>query len=365
MRIRVKPRDFITGLLADCGVAVGGANPWDIQVANQDFYARVLSEGSLGLGESYMDGWWSAEDLSGFIFRLLDARIDERVRSWGDLGAYLAAQLVNLQRRSRAFQIGEKHYDIGNDLYARMLDRRMMYSCAYWEGVASLDAAQEAKLNLVFRKLDLQAGQRVLDVGCGWGGALQYAAQTYGVEGVGVTVSREQAQIASEVCAGLPVTILLRDYRDLHEQFDHAYSIGMFEHVGAKNYRTYMHTVHRCLRAGGRFLLHTIGSSESVNHTDRWIEKYIFPNSLIPSQTQIVAAAEGLFCIAGWQRIGPHYDPTLMAWLANFERHWPQLRQSRDERFYRMWRYYLCTSAAAFRVGKIDVWQVLLVPLRA
>jgi cyclopropane-fatty-acyl-phospholipid synthase len=357
-------REYVRRLLADCGIQIEGGAAHDIHIANSDFYARVISQGSLGLGESYMEGWWDAPDLESFICRLLTARLDERVRSWRDALAFGLAALFNPQRRSRAFEVGERHYDLGNDLYRAMLDRRLIYSCGFWgTGADTLEEAQEAKLDLVFRKLGLKPGQRLLDIGCGWGGALKLAAERYGIEGTGVTVSREQAEFASHACQGLPVRFLLEDYRGLNETFDHIYSIGMFEHVGVKNYRTYMKTVHRCLRADGLFLLHTIGSVQSSNHTDPWIDKYIFPNSMIPSQRQISEAIDGLFLIQGWQRIGEHYERTLLAWRNNFERHWPHLRATRDDRFYRMWRFYLSASAASFRARKLDVWQVLLAPV--
>jgi cyclopropane-fatty-acyl-phospholipid synthase len=359
----MKIRKYVERLLEECGVQVGGSAPYDIQIRNEEFYARVLVNGSLGLGESYMDGWWDVRELDGLIYRLLVARLDERVRSWRDGLAYCLGTLLNRQRGRRSFEVGRRHYDVGNDLYAAMLDPRMIYSCGYWNDAETLEQAQEAKLELVFHKLGLQQGQHVLDVGCGWGGALKLAAERHGVHGTGVTVSGEQAEFARRVNEGLPVCILLRDYRTVNETFDHIYSIGMFEHVGVKNYRTYMQTVRRCLRDEGLFLLHTIGSPQSSNHTDPWIEKYIFPNSMVPSQRQIVAAADGLFLIQGWQRIGTHYERTLLTWRDNFERHWSRLQSTRDERFYRMWRFYLSASAATFRARKLDVWQVLLAPL--
>jgi cyclopropane-fatty-acyl-phospholipid synthase len=292
---------------------------------------------------------------------VLRCNVDKRLRGWNELVGIALAQLTNLQSRARAFQVGERHYDIGNDLYSRMLDSRMMYSCAYWVNATTLEEAQVAKLNLTQDKLGLKPGQRVLDVGCGWGGALKHAVERYGVSGVGVTISKEQAELARNRVAGLPVEIRLTDYRELDDQFDHAYSIGMFEHVGAKNYRTYLEVVRRCLKPGGRFLLHTIGSlRHSRNDIDPWIGKYIFPNAVIPRQAQITEALKGLFWIEGWQRIGPHYDTTLIAWRENFEKAWAELSKTRDQRFYRMWRYYLSACAAGFRAGITDVWQVLL-----
>lgn len=361
-------RQRVAQLFSGCGITIGGSNPWDIQVSNDDFYARLLADGSLGLGESYVDGWWDARDLDGFVYRLLAGGAEERVITWHDVFAWLNALAMNMQRKARAFEVGERHYDLGNALYEGMLDERMIYSCAYWENANTLAAAQEAKLGLVFGKLGLRPGQRVLDVGCGWGGALRYAAEKYGINGVGVTIARQQAAYAQRSCAGLPIEIRLQDYRDLgagelHEPFDHIWSIGMFEHVGVRNYRTYMQVLRRCLQGNGRFLLHTIGGRRSTNHTDPWINKYIFPNSMLPSQQQIVRAIEGLFTIEGWQCIGPHYDRTLLAWRANFEAYWTRIG-GRDERFRRMWNYYLSACAAAFRAKKIDVWQVLLAPAR-
>ncbi|HEV7357865.1 MAG TPA: cyclopropane fatty acyl phospholipid synthase [Steroidobacteraceae bacterium] len=359
-----RPRRTLEELLDDCGVHINGSNPWDIRVFNEDFYARVLHQGSLGFGESYMERWWDVGDLEELIYRVLKARLDERVQTWRDVIAYLSAAFVNRQRRSRAFVVGERHYDIGNDLYERMLDSRMIYSCGYWENANTLEEAQRAKLDLVFRKLALQPGQRVLDVGCGWGGALEYAAREYGVEGVGVTISREQADYARKRCAGLPIEIRLEDYRETRGDFDHIYSIGMFEHVGPKNYRTYMQTMRRCLRPGGRFLLHTIGANRTSVRpgNDPWIEKYIFPNSKLPTESEISAATGGLFNVVGQQSIGLHYVRTLRAWRANFERSWPTLKRTRDDEFFRMWEFYLNSSAATFRSENADVWQWLLTP---
>ncbi len=353
-------------LLASADVRINGPRPWDLQVHNDDFYRRVLLYGTLGLGESYMDGWWDCEQLDAFVARVLRANLKQQVRSWMDVLDRLRTTAFNLQKKSRAFQVGEYHYDIGNDLYERMLDGRMTYSSGYWKNAATLDEAQEAKLDLVCRKLDLEEGMRVLDTGCGWGGAGQYAAERYGVEAVGITVSKEQARLARERCRGLPVEIRLQDYRDLRgERFDRIFSIGMIEHVGYKNYRTFMEVVHRCLPDDGLFLLHCIGSNRSSTKTDLWTRRYIFPNSMTPSARQLTDAVEGLFIPEDWQNFGPDYDPTLMAWHANFTRHWSELEGRRpqyDERFYRMWTYYLLSCAGAFRARSNQLWQLVLSP---
>jgi cyclopropane-fatty-acyl-phospholipid synthase len=357
-----RSRETLTRLFAEGDVRFSGSRPTDIQVNDPRFYDRVMAQGSIGMGESYMDGWWDAADLDGMITRLLAPKMDQRVRSWRDIASHALARLANLQRPGRAFQVGEQHYDIGNDLYERMLDRRMIYSCAYWANAQTLDQAQEAKLDLVFGKLGLTPGQQVLDIGCGWGGSLKYAAEKYGVSGVGITVSKEQAELARANCSGLPIEIRLMDYRRLDQQFDHIYSIGMFEHVGPKNYRTYLQVARRCLKPGGRFLLHTIGSGRwsSKIDIDPWLAKYIFPNAVVPRQSQITSALQGLFWIEGWQRMGPHYDTTLLAWRENFRNAWPDLSKTRDQRFYRMWWYYLSSVAAGFRSRNADVWQVLM-----
>ena len=355
----------VSGLLAEADIRIGGSRPWDVQVHDPHFYARVMAQGSLGLGESYMDEWWDAESLDGFLFHLLAARLDQRVHGAGEIWDALRARLLNLQTRGRSREVGERHYDLGNDLYAAMLGKRLVYSCGYWtqaDGCVldSLDAAQEAKLDLVCRKLRLKPGMRVLDIGCGWGEALKFAAERYGINGVGITISKEQTEYARDLCSGLPIEIRLQDYRELHGPFDAVFSIGMFEHVGAKNYRGYLEVVRRCLADGALFLLHSIGTNRSVSHTDPWIGRYIFPNSMLPSAAQIATAAEGLFVVEDWHNFGTDYDRTLQAWRDNVERTWSSLPARYDQRFRRMWRFYLAASMATFRIRNSQLWQVVL-----
>ena len=360
---RVQQR--VQKLLAEAEVATDGTHPWDIRVHDPHFHARVLAQGSLGMGESYMEGWWDTPSLDDLLFRLLNARLEQRVHSTSELWDALRARVLNLQSRRRSREVGERHYDLGNDLYAAMLGQRLVYSCAYWtqaDGsvLDSLDAAQEAKLDLVCRKLRLQPGMRVLDIGCGWGEALKFAAERCGISGVGVTVSKEQADYARDLCAGLPIEIRLQDYRELDQRFDAAFSLGMFEHVGVRNYESYFQTVRGCLPPGGVFLLHSIGTNRSVTHTDPWIGRYIFPNSMLPSAAQITKAMEGQFVLEDWHSFGTDYDLTLQAWRDNIERAWPALPARYDERFRRMWRYYLAASMATFRTRNSQVWQLVL-----
>jgi cyclopropane-fatty-acyl-phospholipid synthase len=279
-------RSLFESMLGGIGIEIGGSDPWDIRVHHPRFFRRALIGGSLGVGESYMDGDWDCERLDELFLRVFRAGVERRIRSVGKLLLGLQAAFVNMQSPTRAFTVGRRHYDIGDDLYSRMLDSRMIYSCAYWGRAQTLDEAQEAKLDLVCRKLRLQPGMHVLDIGCGWGGAAQFAAERYGVKVTGVTVSHNQAAIARERCKHLPVEILLTDYRSVQGVFDRIYSIGMFEHVGVRNYTTYFDHVRRLLAPDGMHLVHTIGNNVSERSTDPWIERYIFPNSMVPSMAR-------------------------------------------------------------------------------
>jgi cyclopropane-fatty-acyl-phospholipid synthase len=359
---RFSYRRTVEELLAGIDIKINGSRPWDIRVHDERFFQRVLGQGSLGAGESYMDGWWDCDQLDEMLTRILRADIEQHLRSPRAVMLAVAAHLINMQSRRRAFKVGKQHYDRGDDLYERMLDARMIYTCAYWRNMHSLDAAQEAKLDLVARKLGLKPGMRVLDIGCGWGGAAQFMAECYGASVTGVTVSQNQQRAAQRRCAGLPVEIRLEDYRSTTGTFDAIYSLGMFEHVGVRNYRTYLAKARELLRPDGLFLLHTIGSNASAVTTDPWIEKYIFPNGQLPSLAQIAHAAEGLWVTEDFHSFGVDYDRTLMAWSANFERHWPEIASRYGERFRRMWHFWLMASAANFRARKTQLWQIVLSP---
>ncbi len=359
-------RELAAALLAEADVRIDGGRPWDLQVRHPDVLSRILARGSLGLGESYMDGWWDCEQVDEFISRVLRAQLHRRVGHPGELVALLKAKLVNLQSTTRSWQVGREHYDLGNDLYERMLDPTMAYSCGYWAAAGTLEQAQEAKLDLICRKLGLQPGMRLLDIGCGWGSLMRFAAKHYGVECIGLTVSKEQAKWGAEKAAGLPVRFELTDYRlfnpDGSERFDRIASVGMFEHVGQKNYRGYFAVARRSLKEDGLFLLHSIGKNESGGAIDPWINKYIFPNGSLPSMQEIAAASERDFVIEDWHSFGADYDRTLMAWHARFEAAWPELLPRYGPRFYRMWRYYLLCCAGTFRARDNQLWQVVLSP---
>jgi cyclopropane-fatty-acyl-phospholipid synthase len=352
-------KETIDSLLEYADVRIGGDRPWDLQVHNPDTYGRILSKGSIGFGEAYMDGWWDCEALDEFFARVVRAEISSRIRTWRDKRFFLKAWVRNQQAGIRSLQVGRQHYDAGNDLFERMLDKRMIYSCGYWRGINSLDEAQEQKLDLVCRKLDLKPGMRVLDIGGGWGGAARFAAEKYGVEVVAITISKEQVALGSTICAGLPVEVRMQDYKTLDESFDRIFSLGMFEHVGFKNYRLFFETVERCLDDEGLFLLHTIGTKRSTVITDPWIEKYIFPNSILPSVKLIGGAIENLFVMEDWHNFRAHYDKTLLAWYNNINDKWHELPDY-DETFQRMWNYYLMSVAGSFRAGSNQLWQIVL-----
>ena len=349
-------------ILELAGIKINGNNPWDISVSNDEFYRRAITEGELGIGESYMDSWWDAEKLDEFICKILKDQLDEKIKlKISIVIRLLSARLFNLQTKRRAFIVGEKHYDLGNDLFQNMLDKRMNYSCAYWKNAVNLDEAQENKLELICRKLNLKSGMRVLDIGCGWGAFGKYAAEKYDVKVDGITVSKEQIELGKRLCEGLPVDFRLMDYRNLNDKYDRIVSVGMIEHVGYKNYRTYFEIAGKCLNDDGLFLLHTIGTNKSENSLGLWSEKYIFPNGMLPSIAQLGKAIEKLFILEDWHSFGQDYDKTLMAWYDNFNMNWDKLKNKYSERFYRMWKYFLLSSAGSFRSRmRNQVWQLVL-----
>lgn len=352
---------LVRDLLELAGIELNGKQPWDIQVYDERGYERVVSEAELGLGESYMAGWWDAGKVDEFIFKILRADLQNKVRRNLKVALQLVGfRLINMQKRSRAFIVGKRHYDLGNELFARMLDKRMNYSCGYWQNAATLDEAQENKLRLICEKLYLRPGMKVLDIGCGWGGFGKYAAEKYGVEVTGITVSKEQVALGKELCKDLPVEFRLQDYREMNETFDRIVSVGMIEHVGYKNYREYFKVAARCLKDDGLFLLHSIGSPRSVKSTDPWTHKYIFPNGMLPSVAQLGRAIEGIFVMEDWHNFGADYDKTLMAWYENFISSWNSLKGKYNETFFRMWKYFLLSSAGAFRARSNQLWQIVL-----
>ncbi len=354
-----KSKKIVSSLFEEADVIIGGTREWDIEVHDERFFDRILAQGTLGMGESYMEGWWDSKSVDSLIYRLVKSNLQSKANYNFPLMVYaLKSRLLNMQRW-RAFEVGQKHYDISNELYKNMLDKRMIYSCAYWKDADNLDDAQKAKLDLVCRKLDFQPNQHILDIGAGWGGMLKYAAETYDVSGLGITVSKEQASYANQSFGNLPLNVQLIDYHDVEGRFDHIISLGMFEHVGRKNYADYFKKAAQLLNDNGLFLLHTIGGNITQTHGDAWATKYIFPNGMVPSIKQIGEASEGVLIMEDWHNFGAYYDRTLLEWHKNFEKSWPKFEAQFGKKFYRMWRYYLLMFAGVFRARELQLWQIV------
>jgi cyclopropane-fatty-acyl-phospholipid synthase len=364
-----KLESTVSDILKHADVQINGTRPQDITIHDSRVYGRVLRDRELGLGESYMDGWWDAKRPDELIAHILSADLAAKVKPSPALIATGLAQIIgatvnNRQTVTKAKKNASHHYNIGNDLYERMLDQRMIYSCGYWDGVKTLDEAQTNKLDLICRKLQLKKGMTLLDIGCGWGGFAEYAARHYGVTVTGISPASEQVKIAKKRTKGLKVKILQKDYRDMTGQFDRITSIGMLEHVGIKNYGTFFAACKRLLAPGGMMLHHTIGSNQTYNPREaKWIDRYIFPGGEIPTIAQVASAVEKKFVIEDLHNFGPDYDKTLMAWYQNFKRHYPEISDKYDQRFYRMWEFYLLMFAALFRTRNLQLWQFVMRPV--
>lgn len=351
----------IAELLSLAGLTINGPNPYDPQVHDERLYDRLIAGGSIAAGESYMDGWWDVACLDECIAKILNVYVDKKFSMSLEILAYFfQAFILNLQSKSRAHQVAVEHYDLGNDLYLSFLDPYNQYTCGYFNDATNLNVAQEQKLDLICRKLGITKSDRVLDIGCGWGGFAKFAAERYGCHVTGISISDEQIKYAKQFTKDLPVEIKKMDYRDLSGTFDKIVIVGMIEHVGYKNYRTLMSVVRRVLKDDGLFLLHTIGGDESLRIGDPWTHKYIFSNGMVPSVAQLGAAFERFFIMEDWHNFSAYYDQTLMAWFKNFDTAWPTLKEKYGERFYRMWKYYLLSFAGSFRARRNQLWQVVL-----
>ncbi len=355
-------KQTVKKLLASADVTIDGDNPWDIQVHNEGFYRRVLSQGALGLGESYMDAWWDAKELDQFFHKILCARINKKVKGLPILMTILKAKFFNLQSKSRSNKVAQQHYDIGNDLYRLMLDNRMNYTCGYWKDAENLDEAQEAKLDLVCKKIKLKKGDSVLELGSGFGGFARYAAMEYGAEVTCYNISKEQVAYARSISKGLPITIHHQDYRFAQGMYDKVVSIGLCEHVGYKNYDDFFELVSGHLKEEGLFLLHTIGGNYSTTSGDPWSDKYIFPNGMLPSIRQLATAMEKRFVMEDWHNFGPDYYKTAKTWFENFDSNWEKIKENKkyNDRFYRMWKYYLLSAGTDFKTRNHQLWQIIL-----
>jgi len=351
----------ITSYLQRADIEINGTRSWDIQIHDQRVFEAVLKRGSLGLGDAYVDGWWDSPSLDTFFAHLLAAELETEVNPLNLILLRARARILNLQDHIRSRQVVEEHYDLSNEFYSKMLDKNwMQYTCAYYDRVETLDQAQEQKLDQICQKLELKTGEKVLELGCGFGGLAKFATERYGVQFECYNISKEQIAWARNWTKDLPVEIHEKDYRLANGTFDKVVSIGLCEHVGYKNYRNLMQVAHRCLKDNGLFLLHMIGGNISGVSTDPWLEKYIFPGSVMPSIEQLSRAFQGLFVMEDWHNFGLDYDRTCMAWFENFDRNWSQFKDQYGERFYLMWKYYLLLCAGSFRSRKNQNWEIVL-----
>ena len=341
-------------------ITLNGNKPWDVQIHNKNVFNRWFSEGSMGMGESYMDGRWDAKELDKCIYKLYYENLEKHVSIKGFWKEILKAKLMNRQTKKKSHKVAKEHYDLGNDFYENMLDSRMQYTCGYWKKAKTLEQAQKDKLDLVCKKLKLKKGEKVLEIGCGWGGFAKYAAENYGVEVTCYNISKEQVEYARKNTKGLPVTVHLADYREAKGEYDKVAAIGIAEHVGYKNYKGMMKIAHRCLKKHGLFIVHTIANNFSTTRSEPWFDTYIFPNGMLPSAKQLAEALEGIFVLEDWHNFGPDYDKTLMAWFTNFNKNWPKFQKRYGDRFYKMWKFYLLSFAGNFRARKIELYQLVL-----
>ena len=355
-------KSIVKDLLAYAHITINGSKAHDIQVHDDRFYDLIIQKGTLGMGEAYMAKFWDCEDIPQMMANFSTAKLSRKVK--GNIHFAInryRSILFNEGTKDKALFGVQSHYDIGNDLYQAMLDERMVYTCAYWNDANTLANAQEDKLELICRKLMLEPGMTILDIGGGWGSFAKYAAQKYKAKVTVVTNSKEQIKLGSEMCKDLDVTFEFKDYRDVQGQFDRVLSVGMFEHVCYKNHQSYMDTVNRCLKENGISLLHTMGRKEALTRgNDQWITKYIFPNTQVPSVGQIGQAIDGLFVMEDWENLSTDYEKTLLAWHENFVTNWNQIKNNYDETFYRMWTYYLLICAGWYRSRVLQLWQVVL-----
>jgi cyclopropane-fatty-acyl-phospholipid synthase len=347
--------------LDKAGITINGNRPHDVRINNPRAWIRIFFEGTLGTGESYEDGDWDCDDISELTNILLTAGANRGHTGLTGTLLALAGTFQNQQTVRKSRRVA-KHYNLSPEFYKRVLGDELVYTCGYWKDAATLAEAQRNKLTLVSEKIHLEPGHEVLDVGCGWGSYAEHAVRCYGSKVTGITIAKEQAYYARKRCEGLPARFEIEDYRDHHGTYDRIVSIGMFEQVGPRNFRTFFEKMRSLLKPDGFFLLHTIVGSEPGG--DPWLEKYIFPGGYLPTAAQIEKSIEGLFVSEDVENFGADYDKTLCAWRENLKHAEPELLVSGeyDERFFRRFNYYFGICAGSFRARKNHVKQYVLSP---
>jgi len=341
-------------------------------INNPEFYDRVISQGSLGLGESYMEGWWDAKDndIASCIGPMLCNELYNTIRvSPSLLLSAVATRILANGSRSRSKANIQQHYDVGNDFYELFLDTNMAYTCGYQKDKNdTIEQMQDQKHERVARKLGLKPGEHIVDLGCGFGGMLRYGAKHFGISGVGVTLSEGQHEWGNNKIKeeGLQdnIHIDLKDYRDMTGSFDHVVSIGLAEHTWQRGYETFIGKVSDLLKDGGVGLVHTIGSTAAPHETtDAWINRYIFPDGRLPRLEELIEEMRRAGLTVGHvENLKLHYAETLRHWKEKFNRNRTAIKAigpEYNEEFLRMWDYYLQVCEAAFRYGELQLYQIL------
>lgn len=353
----MKAEQFTKKVMSRAGISLNGNLPWDIQVHDDRFFDCVYQSASEGLGNSYVQGYWDSDDPSETLGRFIAVGARRSVK-----GAVAHNMLITREEQIRSLEVVDSHYEAKNGLYTNMLDPYMQYSCALWhDETQSLAEAQINKMLLIGQKLDLQPGDHVLDIGCGWGGLPKFLAENFGCRVTGINLAQHHIDFAQQNMSHKNVKVIKLDYRDIQDKYDKIYCIGVSEHFGLHNYKQFMHIVHNHMKPNGIFLLHTIGENVTRPQADPWITKNIFPNGYIPSLSLVSQCAEGIFVTEDVHNFNTSYDKTLLAWDKNFQEQWNSIRSLHPEldsrEFYRMWRYYLNFCAGGFRKRCTQLYQ--------
>jgi len=347
LKILQRPLDSI---LSRAGVSINGNQPWDITVIDNRFYGHVLANGSLGLGESYMRQYWSTQDLEELFYRLVSSGMEEvGNRIPGRIISRIFSRGLNRQTTHKSKKNAEHHYNLGNSLFFNFLGKYKNYSCGYYKEAETLDEAQLAKLHRLCELLELKKGDRLLDVGGGWGEFAKFAADNYGCHVTSINIAEEQIKHARQYCRDANVDIVKCDYRNMTGSFNKIAVIAMFTHVGHKNYRQFMETMSRILEPGGKMIMETVGGHRSKTRCEPWTDKYIFPGGLIPSLDQIDQSIKGLFLRDSLEEFGDDYVLTLREWHSNFKRAWPKLSEEYSNSMRLMFEYFFLSVAGDFR----------------
>lgn len=362
-------------------VEVGGIpdTMWNhIEILDKSAWTDIITKGNLGIAEAYMHNKLKVDPLPFFISVLNDTSIGTRRKEGTDyLGMVMQAValptdlmglLTNQQTRELSSRVTKQHYDAGNDLYEKMLGPSMSYTCAYWKDAKNLDEAQFNKMDLIRRKLELQPGMKVAELGMGWGTAANHMHKYGNVDVTGVSLSEQQVKWAQENLAKEGLRFIWSDYRDHCEDpkhmhtYDRVYSIGMLEHVGYKNYAPFFKCIKALLKPDGLAVVHSIGEPDFVSASDPFLDKYIFPGAVIPAMSTITAGFENDFILEDWQNFGFDYSLTLAAWNENANVFFKENPDKYTPEFQRMWEYYLKMCEALFVTRINQLWHFVLSP---